>query len=356
MSVVRIVAILAVIAACSRPTPVHEATKVHVTCIRATEEVWTDRVDLRGLVTATPDKHALVSAQVAGRITKLLVQEGDPLAAGAAIAELERQPLDDVLVQSDSQVAQADIEVKNTELARERAQHLFDTGIGSRQQLDDATARNQTAKASATAARASATIARRSVTRTSVASPIGGVVLRILRRTGEVVDGTPATPVAEIADPDALELTASSNAADIVHLNRGQHADVHFAILGDAGVDGEVHAVAPAVDPITGLGVVRVRLIPKATRLPIGVFGEATVAIGTRPNVVVLPAAALRTGANGKPEAVACIGGKAETRALRIGQRLGNRAEIVDGVTAGELVVADAALGLESGTPIEIAP
>lgn len=351
-----IVVVAAALAACKQPEPKREPPKIRVTCVPAASGPWTDRVDLRGLVSASPDRHAMVSAQVAGRITKLLVREGDRLDKGAIIAELERQPLDDVLVQSEAQVTQADVAVKNADVARQRAEHLVETGVGSRQQLDDATARYQTALSAATAARAGAAVSRRSVTRTSVASPIAGVVIRILRRTGELVDGTSATAVAEVADPEALELTASSGAADIVRLARGQHADLRFAILGDAGVEGEVRAVAPAVDPITGLGVVRLGLTPREMKLPMGVFGEASVAIGTRSNVVTLPAGALRTGPDGRPEAVVCEAGTAKSRSVRVGGRTPERVEIVEGVVAGERVVADAALGLEDGAPIEVAP
>lgn len=351
-----VVAVIAALGACKHAEPPREPPKVRVSCVAVTSGPWTDRIDLRGLVSAAPDKHAMVSAQVAGRITKLLVQEGDHLDKGAIIAELERQPLDDVLVQSEAQVTQADVAVKNAEVARQRAEHLVETGVGSRQQLDDATARYQTAVSAATAARAAAAVSRRGVTRTSVASPISGVVIRILRRTGELVDGTSATAVAEVADPAALELTASSGAADIVRLARGQHADVRFAILGDAGVEGEVRAVAPAVDPITGLGAVRLGLTPKETRLPMGVFGEASVTVADRPNVVTLPAGALRTGPDGRPEALVCDGNKAKTRSLHVGGRTTDRVEIVDGVVVGERVVADAALGLEDGAPIEVVP
>ncbi|CAN5925386.1 N/A [soil metagenome] len=353
----RIIAgLLVALAACKHAEPARERPRARVTCVPVSSGPWTDRVDLRGLVTASPDKHALVAAQVAGRITKLLVLEGDRLEKGASIAELERQPLDDLLVQSEAQVTQADVAVKNAEVARQRAEHLVETGVGSRQQLDDATARYQTALSAATAARAGAAVSRRSVTRASVASPIAGVVIRILRRTGELVDGTAATAVAEIADPDALELTASSGAADIVRLARGQHADVRFAILGDAGADGVVSAVAPAVDPITGLGAVRLGLTPRETRLPMGVFGEASVAIATRSNVVTLPAGALRTGPDGRPEAMVCDAGLAKARPLRVGGRTADRVEILEGVVAGERVVADAALGLEDGAAIEVLP
>ncbi len=347
---------LLLLAGCKHAEASHEPAKTRVACVGATAGPWTDRIDLRGLVNASPDRHAIVAAQVASRITKLLVQEGDHIAQGATIAELEHQPLEDVLVQSEAQITQADAAVTNAAVVRERAAHLVETGVGAQQQLDDANARYQTAVAAASAARAGAAVSRRGVTRTSVASPITGVVIRVLRRSGELVDGTYATPIAEIADPGALELTASSGAADIVRIARGQTAAVRFSVLGDAGADGDVRAVAPSVDPVTGMGVVRIALHPIASPVPLGVFGEASITVGTRQGVVSVPAGALRTGPDGRAEAIVCAAGTARTRSVQVGGRTPARVEIRDGIAAGEQVIADAALGLEDGAAIEVAP
>lgn len=355
MKLVALVAAGGLLAGCAHDAAPRERPPLPVRCVAVSREPWTDRVDLRGLVTAAPDKHAMVAAQVGGRITKLLVSEGDSLRAGSVIAELERQPLDDVLAQAEAQVAQAEVAVESSEISRRRAEHLVETGVGSRQQLDDATARHQTAVSAAAAARAAAAVSRRGVKRTAVTSPIPGVVIRIFRRPGELVDGTAATVLAEVADPSDLELTATAGAADVVHLSRGQRATVRFALLGDDQVDAEVRAVAPAVDSITGLGSVRLSLRPKST-IPIGVYGEASIVVGERSNVLTLPSTALRTGAGGTPEAVLCGAGRARTRSLRVGARLADRVEIVDGVRDGDRVIGDAPVGIADGAPIRVLP
>lgn len=332
------------------------ARRARVTCVAANVGPWVDRILLRGLVVAAPDKRALVAAQVPGRITKLLAREGDALAQGAAIAEIERQPLDDALVQAEALVAQADAAVKNAELARRRAEHLVETGVAARQQLDDAIARHDTAVSAAAAARAGLSVSRRSVSRTTVHSPIAGVMLHVLRGTGELVDGTPATPVAEVADPKALELSASSGAADIARLSRGQQAIVRFDVLGIDRLPGEVRAVAPSVDPITGLGVVRVALSPGGAAVPLGVFGEASVAVATRDETLTIPPGALRTGLDGRPEALVCDGDVVRVRALEVGTRAKEAVEVIHGIAAGERVVADAAIGLGDGARVEVSP
>jgi multidrug efflux pump subunit AcrA (membrane-fusion protein) len=51
-----------------------------------------------------------------------------------------------------------------------------------------------------------------------------------------------------------------------------------------------------------------------------------------------------------------CDGSKVAARALRVGARTRERVEVIAGVTAGERVVSDAALGLEDGAAIEVVP
>src|SRR6185369_15246546 len=99
--------------------------------------------------------------------------------------------------------------------------------------------------------------AHRGVSRTRVTSPLAGTVLRLLRRPGETVDGTPATPIVEVADVTSLEMVASAAARDLLAIERDQAA--HVTIDGlPAPVDARVRSVSPVLDPATGTGTVRI--------------------------------------------------------------------------------------------------
>jgi hypothetical protein len=122
-------------------------------------------------------------------------------------------------------------------------------------------------------------------------------------------------------------------------------------VLGsDAPVAATVVRVAPAVDPTTLLGLVRIALA-SAEGIPVGTSATARISIGQRPGVRV-PASALRRSLVGEDEVVVCDGGTAHVRKVAIGNRGDQGVEIKDGVKAGERVVVDHVLGLQDEQPI----
>jgi multidrug efflux system membrane fusion protein len=178
-------------------------------------------------------------------------------------------------------------------------------------------------------------------------APHAGVVLHVYRRAGESVDGTGATPIAEVADLAVLEVRAQVPPGVLAKLHEGLATTVR--VLGtDTVLPGAVSRVAPAVDPTTLLGTVRVQLEPAKTAPPVGSAATALIAIGRHPGLVV-PVTALRRSAVGTDELVACEGNVAKVRAVTIGHRDESGVEIVKGLAAGEQVVVDHVLGLDDG-------
>ncbi len=306
---------------------------------------------LRGNVVPQPDHDATVSPQVSGRILRVLVREGDEVRADAVIAEIESQPLHDALTQARAQLTTARAQEHNASVGLTRSQRLFDRGIAARQEVDDATARLGESGAAVSAARAAVDVATRNVARASVRAPIAGTVVRVLRRAGELVDGTPATPVLEIADPSALEFLATAAPLDLVALQRDQPATLRFDALRELTFAASVRAIAPAIDAASGLGSVRLALAPSNRRPPLGLYGTAAVAVGAH-DAVLAPAGALR-GASGATEVVVCDGANARVRVVEVGQRTGDRAEITRGLTGMEQVATGSTvLGLVDGAAI----
>jgi RND family efflux transporter MFP subunit len=351
--------LLALLAGCRRgeregevPTPTRT-----VRCAPATAQSVTDSVELRGTIAPLPDRDAQVAPQVPGRILRVLVREGDAVSAGQEVARLDAAPLADEAAQAEAARDKTVAERKNAETTRARVERVFEHGIAARQEVEDAVTRADAARAAEGEASAAARRARRQVERAIIRSPLRGVVVRVLRRPGELVDGTPATPVLEIADPARLELVADAPAAELVRLAKGQRASVTVAALPGAGWTGVVVALAPAVDPATGLGVVRIALEPaEGARPPIGLLGLARVAIGAPRTAVMIPRVAVRAGAAGALEVVLCgKDGVAHVRTIARGVQVGDQAE-AGGLAAGDQVAVDPVLGLAEGESIRQEP
>jgi RND family efflux transporter MFP subunit len=315
-----------------------------------------DVIELRGTVAALPDRDAEVAPQVAGRIAKLVVREGDRVSVGQPVARIDDAVLVDQANEAAAAVAKAAAERRNAESTRARTLRVFEHGIAARQEVDDATTRADTAQAAEHEAQAAAARVRRQVDRATVRSPLAGVVVRILRRSGELVDGTPATPVVEVADPTRLELVSDAAASDLVRLAGKAPADVTVAALPGARWSGAVSVVSPAVDRTTGLGKVRVEIaLGEGPRPPIGVLGTARIRAGRPRAVPVVPKPALRSGAGAEVEAVVCgRDGLAHVKRVGRGGSAGDRVEAA-GLAAGEAVALDP-VGIADGEAIETRP
>jgi multidrug efflux pump subunit AcrA (membrane-fusion protein) len=197
--------------------------------------------------------------------------------------------------------------------------------------------------------------ARRQVERATVRSPIAGVVVRLLRRPGELVDGTPATPVMEVADPSQLELVSDATASDLVRIAKGARATLTVAALSGLGWAGTVSAVSPAVDRTTGLGTVRVAIdLQQGARPPIGALGTVRVVVGSAHPASAVPKQALRGGLGVEADVVVCGGdGFAHVTHVKRGTEAADKVEVAP-VSAGALVAVDP-IGIADGDPIEIA-
>jgi RND family efflux transporter MFP subunit len=333
------------------------AAKKSVRCVEVKSVQLGESVELRGTIAPLPDRDAEIAAQVAGRILHVLVREGDRVHAGQVLARIDAAPLLDQVHEADAAQARVRAERANAETTLARIERVFEHGIAARQEVDDATARLASARASEAEARAAAQRVHLQLERAAVQSPLEGVVLKLLRRSGEAVDGTQATPIVEVGDPSQLELVADAPAQDIVRLERDASATVVVSALAGLTFQGHVAAVAPAVDRTTGLGVVRVALeLSQTTAPPVGAYGSARVQTGRMRAALVLPAAALRATGNDAEVLICGADALAHARKVRTLPTNAGLVEITSGLDAGERVVLEPMLGISDGDALQVMP
>jgi RND family efflux transporter MFP subunit len=278
-----------------------------VRCAPIEERILRDALEVHGTLAPLPDRDAQIAGQTAGRLLRVLVREGDRVVRGQPLAQIDAAALRDQVTQAGAQLAKARAESHLAVTSRDRIALVFERGIAARQELDDADGRVATAAASEAEVRASSEMARRQLERTTVRSPLSGVVLHVFRKSGELVDGTPATPILEVGDPSALELVGTATAFALVHMEPGDVARIEVPALPSFPFAGVVAAVSPAVDRSTGLGTVRVTLRSNGkVSPPVGLTATAWVEVGQPRRAVMVPAAALRAAIGARAELVIC--------------------------------------------------
>ena len=321
-----------------------------VTCRAVDATTIDDTIEVTGVIAPPPKVDAVVSSPVAGRVGQVAIEEGDHVEAGALLAVIEDPALPAGSLEAKAGVASAHAAKDAADREVSRQERLVNAGIGARRDLDDAHAKAAAAAAELDAANARAGLATTRAARRELRSPRAGVVLHLYRKVGESVDGTSATPIAEIADLTVLELDAQAPPGALAPLREGMTASVK--VLGlDEPLPGTVYRVSPAVDPTTMLGLVRTRLDGANPSIKVGTAATAQIVIAKRPGVRV-PVAALRRSMVGADEVVVCEGGMAHVRTVTIGNRGEQGAEIKDGLKPGEQIVIDHVLGLQDDQPL----
>lgn len=326
-----------------------KAAPAAVTCKPVESATVADTIDVTGVIAPPPKVDAIVSSPVAGRVAQVTVEEGDKVAAGQVIAMIEDPALPAGSLEANAAVQSAKAQKVAADQEVARQERLVNAGIGARKDLDDAHAKQAAAAAEVAASAARSGLAGAQLARREIRAPRAGVVLHLQRKVGESVDGTAATPIAEIADLSVLELHAQVPPAALAPLHEGMPATMHV-VGSDAAITGSVVRVSPAVDPQTLLGIVRVQLA-SADNVKVGVAATGQIAIAQRPGLRV-PASALRRSLTGEDEVVVCAGSAASVRKVTVGNR-GSAVELKDGVKPGESVVVDHVLGLQDGQPLE---
>lgn len=317
-----------------------------VTCAPVSATTIEDLVEVTGVIAPPPKLDAVVTSPVVGRVAQVTIEEGDKVTAGQLLAIVEDPSLPAGSIEARAGVASARA-VKiaaDQELARQ--QRLVDTGIGARRDLDEARAKAGAAAAELDAANARSGLASKQNARRELRAPHAGVVLHLWKRVGESVDGTTATPIAEIADLTVLELKAQLPPAALAPVRDGMPATVTVPGVKEA-LPAVVARVAPAVDPSTLLGSVRIAITGTYV-LTVGTAATGQIVIAKRPGLKV-PAEAVRRSLVGADEVVVCDKDVARVRPVTIGQRGEKEIEIAKGLVAGEQIVIDHVLGLEEG-------
>jgi HlyD family secretion protein len=220
------------------------------------------RTDLTSVISASgeikPKKNVNISAHVPGRIVKIGVREGDEVKAGDFLLKLDSTQYDAsaerdrAFIQSSrAELIKAQATLKKNQSTYERQINLADSGLISKDQLEQAKVQLDIAEATYKSinyqiqqAQASLKIALDNQSKTVFTSPIDGVITSLRVEEGEVaIIGTmnnPGTVLMTIADLSVMEVEVEVDETDVVGVAMGQTADIRVDAFPDQVFKGKV--------------------------------------------------------------------------------------------------------------------
>jgi multidrug efflux pump subunit AcrA (membrane-fusion protein) len=323
--------------------------------------------------TLAAEDEVTVSSQVEGVVSRIAADLGDRVRVGQALVELDREKLQYNFDQQKAALARAlakygasepgqlppieqtpDVKKAAAELlqarqAYERAEELHRRQLIPKQQLDDADATLrakqatydaslQNAKdlrADIDASNASMKLADRQFRDGVIRAPFDGHVQKRLVSLGELVKAQ--MPVMSIVRMDPLKVTAEIPERLAPWINVGQPVELYVDAYPDRMIEGTVSRISPAVNTQTRSFPFEAHVPNHDVQLKPGTFARVHIETSRVDQVVTLPFEALqyRYGVN---RVFVIDGDRLAARELKVGERVGDRIEILNGIKPGEAV------------------
>lgn len=294
-----------------------------------------------------------VTTEAPGLVTKILFESGAKAKAGQVLVEL------DVSTET-AQLSAAKARLELAKVEHGRSKELVDKGAVARQELDTATAQLQSATAEVEALEA--TIARK-----RVRAPFAGRLGIRNVTAGQFL--SPGTPVTTLDAEESAYVDFTLPQEQLANVRVGM--PVRVVMQGAKPIEGgKISAIDPALESGTRNVRLRAQLPDPASTLSPGMFGEVTIVLPEKPQVVFVPATAvvhasygdsvfvvepkppgspgMDTTPDGKPVKLV------RQMFVRLGSARGDFVAITEGLKPDVEVVTAGAFKLRNGAPVVV--
>jgi membrane fusion protein (multidrug efflux system) len=304
-----------------------------------------DHIEATGELLAVEE--ARIAAEVGGRITEVLVDEGSPVEGGVAVMTVdpERRALERDAARA--RVDEAEANLRDAQREYGRVKDLRERKVASQTQLDNASTALELARSRLAAARADLGVMERALSDANVTAPFAGLIARRFVSRGEYVQ--PGTELFELVALHPIEVEFHVAELDSSRVAVGQTVDVRLAPFPDETFGATVTFVSPTIDTRTRTLRVKAQLDNSDGRLRPGLFARVDLGVSERRGVPMVPEEAVLQRADGSVVFRMDEGDRVERRVVETGVHKDGQVEIVHGVEAGDLVVSRGQTWLSDG-------
>ena len=282
------------------------------------------------------DKDADIVARVSGLVKTIMVEEGDAVAAGAVLLEIEND-------EYKHRVTLSSARAQNLKSKRDRLKALTNDLVSAQER--------ETAESEYNTAMAELELAQLNLSYTTVRAPFAGRIVTRMVDPGQKVGSE--TPVFHLSDFRSLLAKVFVPSKEFRNLKTEQ--DVNLILDSTKAImKGRIKLVSPIIDPSTGTIKITVEVSDYPANTRPGDFAEVQVITDTHSAVVLVPRFAVITDHDEQIVFIATEDNTAERRPVEIGYSDDDNSEIISGVKVGERVVVKGQRRLENGTVLKI--
>jgi membrane fusion protein (multidrug efflux system) len=277
--------------------------------------------DVEETVSATGSTTIRTEAQlrspVAGMITRFAFYNGDLIRSGETVAEVRSKES-----QASLQGAEALLHSSETPKQKEEAQQALE-------------------------------LARRTSNTIVLRAPFTGILSNKTKNEMEVV--SEGDQIASLVDPSSVLFLADVPSSSLSRIRTGQRASVRFTSKTTGLFQGEVHRIEPSMNPGDQTGRVHIVFTGEHRTLEGSLFGEASIVVGKRQRVLLVPSGALLRNDETNATNIMLVGpdSVAYTVTVSVGAKRDSLVEVsAPGLSPGNIVITEGQYGLPDSTKV----
>lgn len=296
---------------------------------------------------------SVVASTISGLVIEFTAKEGRRVAVNDVLARLRTTTIEIELTARQAALREAEARLKLAGANQRRAQELFEEGIISRQQYDDAQSEFTAWQGRVDTLRADIARVEDAIERCTIRAPFAGVIVAERTELGQWV--TEGGAVAELAAMNEVEIRVEVPERYFTSVRNGSPARASFEALPGVGVSGRVVAVIPRADPQARSFPVKVRVPNRGGRIGAGMLAAVEFPAGEVYAATVVPKdAVVRQGQ--RAVLYKLNGGTVEEVQVETGTGVGVWVEVRGPLRAGDRVVTRGNERLAPGQAVRATP
>ena len=297
---------------------------------------------------------ASIHAQARGYLKNWLVDIGDHVTNGQALAEIETPDLDQQLEQARAQLDQALANLGLAKISADRWAELLKTASVSDQEAAEKNADYALKQADVAAARANVRRLEELTNFAHIVAPFAGTITMRNTDIGQLISATSGAELFRLAQTDPLRVYVRVPQSLIYAITPGQTAQLTFQEMAGRNFTATVTRTAGAVDPASRTLQVELQVPNPKGEILAGSYAQVRFNETTNASGLTLSDNTLIFRAQGMQVALVGSNNLVELRSIKLGRDFGNMVEVLSGLNATDRVIVNPPDGIADGMAVRL--
>ena len=313
-----------------------------VTSLDLKKQVFEHYLELQGNVKTK--QNVLIYPEMAGTLERVYVKEGQKVAKGQALAKID----DGGMAQ---QVAQLEATTALAKTTFERQKRLWEQKIGSEIQFLQA-------KTNYEASKNQLDQLKKVLDKATIRAPFSGVIDDVIKDQGTVVAPGPGSEVFRIVNLSNMYIEADIPETYITNITNGKDVEINFPILGKT-LTTQVRQTGNFINPANRTFAIEIGVPNTDKSIKPNLTAKLKINDYTNKEAILIPQSIISENAEGDQyvyviKNISADTGTATQTVVKTGKTQGDVIEILEGVTAGDILINAGARSVKNGQEVKI--